>query len=190
MKVAVYSTRKYDEDFLNRGSSDSGIEFTFLETPLNPHTTALAEQHHAVNCFVNDDLSESVLKILSDFGIKRVSLRSAGFNNVNLQAAKSLGIVVSRAPAYSPKAVVEHTIALLMSLNRKIHKAYNRVKENKFALKGLVGFNIHGKTIGVVGTGKIGIATVKILRGFGANVLCFDPYPADEAIALGGKYVD
>lgn len=188
MKIAVYSAREYDKQFLLKESRDKNIEFSFFETTLNNQTVTLASGYDAINCFVNDDLSKPVLQSLVRFGIKHVSLRCAGFNNVDLQACHELGMTVSRVPAYSPEAVAEHTIALLLSLNRKIHKAYNRVKENNFSLEGLLGFNIAGKTIGVIGTGKIGISVIKILSGFGANIICFDPNESDEVKSLGANY--
>lgn len=188
MRVAVYSAREYDKQFLLNESKDGDIQFTFFETSLNSQTVALASNFDAINCFVNDDLSQPVLKCLAESGIKHVSLRCAGFNNVDLRACSDLGVTVTRVPAYSPEAVAEHTVALLLSLNRKIHKAYNRVKENNFSLEGLLGFNISGKTIGIIGTGKIGISVIKILKGFGANIICFDPNESEEVKELGASY--
>lgn len=188
MKVAVFSARQYDKTFLFKASEAVNIHFNFFECPLEPHTVSLAAGHDAINCFVNDDLSEPVLTALDALEIRHISLRCAGFNNVDLQVANSLGMTVSRVPAYSPEAVAEHTIALMLGLNRKLHKAYNRVKENNFALDGLLGFNINGKTIGVIGTGKIGLAVIRILKGFGADVLCFDPSESEEVTDLGASY--
>lgn len=190
MRVAVYSNQKYDENFLLKEPFAKEIDFSFFDTPLNEKTVALAIGHDAINCFVNDDLCDSVLRKLADFGIKHVSLRCAGFNNVDIDTANALGITISRVPAYGPEAVAEHTIALLLSLNRKTHKAYNRVKEGNFSLEGLLGFNISGKTVGIIGTGKIGVSVIKILKGFGASVLCFDPFPSEQAINLGAQYCE
>lgn len=189
MKVAVFSAKPYDKLFLSKYAADTAIEFTFYETSLGPDTLALCEGFNAVNCFVNDDLSESVLSTLKDFGIQHVSLRCAGFNNVDIKQAEAMGITVTRVPAYSPESVAEHTLALLLTLNRKTHKAYNRVKENNFSLQGLMGFNLHGKTIGIIGTGKIGLAVVRILSGFGCNVICYDPIQSEVVIQSGGRYV-
>lgn len=189
MKVAVFSTRQYDEKFLQQEAVNTGVEFTFFETSLNPQTVSLAQGFEAVNCFVNDTLSAEMLKELAAFGIQHVSLRCAGFNNVDLTAAADLKITITRVPAYSPESVAEHTMALLLSLNRKIHKAYNRVKENNFALQGLMGFNLYGKTVGIIGTGKIGRAVTRICLGFGCRVVCFDPYPDGQVAKSGAEYV-
>jgi len=188
LKVAVFSAQKYDEQYLLSEAKGHDIEFTFFDTPLNLQTTSLAEGFNAINCFVNDDLCGDVLVQLNNMGIQHVSLRCAGFNNVNLETAEKLGMTISRVPAYSPEAVAEHTVALLLSINRKIHKAYNRVKDDNFSLNGLMGFNVHGKTVGIVGTGKIGTATIKILLGFGARVICYDPFESEEVRELGIEY--
>ncbi|HSC34151.1 MAG TPA: 2-hydroxyacid dehydrogenase, partial [Thermodesulfobacteriota bacterium] len=140
--------------------------------------------------FVNDTLNPEVLKYLSEHGTRLVALRCAGFNNVDLFAAAELGITVVRVPSYSPEAVAEHTVALVLSLNRKVHRAYARVREGNFSLEGLLGFNLHDKTIGIIGTGKIGFALAKIMKGFGCTVLAFDPYPNPECRALGVIYTD
>ena len=189
MKVAVFSAQKYDQEYLLREAEGKDIAFTFFDTPLTPETASLAQGYQAINCFVNDDLSAETLVALNGLGIRHISLRCAGFNNVDLACAKRLGVTISRVPAYSPEAVAEHTIALLLSVNRKLHKAYNRIKEDNFSLNGLMGFNIHGKTVGIIGTGKIGIATVKILKGFGANVICHDPYQSEQAVSMGLTFV-
>lgn len=138
--------------------------------------------------FVNDDLSAEVLTSLAEHGVKMVAMRCAGFDRVDLDAAKALGIQVVRVPAYSPESVAEHAVGLMMSLNRRFHKAYQRTRDANFSLEGLVGFNFHGKTAGVIGTGKIGIATMRILKGLGMNILCFDPYENPLAIEMGATY--
>ncbi len=176
MKVGVFSSKRYDESFLLAQKADD-IEFVFLESRLTKETVSLAAPFDALCLFVNDVADAGILNTVKGFGIDHIALRCAGFNNLDLKAAKSLGISVSRVPAYSPEAVAEHTIALILTLNRRLHKAYNRVKENNFSLKGLLGFNLHHKHVGVIGTGKIGKAVVSILKGFGCQVLCYDPYP-------------
>lgn len=189
MKITVYSAKKYDQQALTRWSS-SQLEFHYLDVKLSSDSVALAAGSDAICTFVNDDLSAPVLQKLSDNGIRMVALRCAGFNNVDLEAAKALGIRVARVPAYSPEAVAEHTIGMMLTLNRKLHKAYNRVRDDNFALDGLLGFNMHGKTVGLIGTGRIGKATARILLGFGCTLLCHDLYPDDELQQLGARYVN
>lgn len=189
MDVAVFSAQKYDITYLTAAAKATQVNFVFFEAPLNEQSAALATQFDTVCCFVNDDLSKETLHHLNQLGVKHVCLRCAGFNNVDLDAAKQLQITVSRVPSYSPEAVAEHTVALLLSLNRKIHKAYNRVKEDNFSLNGLMGFNVHNKVVGIVGTGNIGVCVAKILNGFGAKVICFDPKESHELKALGAEYV-
>lgn len=174
--VAFFDTKSYDREYFS-AASGQGLEFRFLEHRLSTTTLATAEGSAAVCCFVNDRLDRAALTRLAQLGVRHVALRCAGFNNVDLAAAKELGLSVTRVPAYSPHAVAEHTVALLLTLNRKIHRAHNRVREQNFALAGLVGFDLHGKTAGIVGTGKIGKLTAEILRGFGMRVLAFDPFP-------------
>lgn len=190
MKVAMFSTRTYDiNHFDPLLIKQKNIQIKYFDTQLNIHTCQLAQDFDAVCAFVNDDLSAPVLKDLAKLGIKVIVMRCAGFNNVDIDACKQLGLKVMRVPAYSPEAVAEHAIALMMTLNRRIHKAYQRTRDANFSLQGLVGFNMHGKTVGIIGTGKIGIATMRILKGFGCDILAFDPYPSEQAIALGAKYV-
>jgi D-lactate dehydrogenase len=177
MKVAVFSTHPYDELFLNLANA-SQHQLIFFETKLAPATAKLALGCTAVCAFVNDDLSRTVLEVLHQGGVRLIALRSAGFNHVDLLAAQELGLTVVRVPAYSPHAVAEHTLALILALNRKIHRAYNRVREGNFALEGLLGFDLHGKTIGIVGTGKIGAVFAQMLSGFGCHLLAYDPYPS------------
>ncbi|WP_026375055.1 2-hydroxyacid dehydrogenase [Aestuariibacter salexigens] len=190
MKVGVFSSKKYDQVYLQQRSVHYGFDLEFLETRLGPETKALAERYDAICVFVNDIVDKTVLDTLKAHEIGHVALRCSGFNNVDTQYAQKLGISVSRVPAYSPEAVAEHTLALMLTLNRKLHKAYNRVKEGNFSLDGLMGFNMHGKTVGVIGTGQIGRAVVRILNGFGCRILCNDPYPHADVEALGGEYVD
>ena len=178
MKVACFSNQPYDEEFLLQASQDTKLEWSFFETKLRASTANLAVGHTAVCCFVNDRVDEATLRQLEGTGIKTIALRCAGFNNVDLKICSDLGIRVARVPAYSPHAVAEHTIALLLCLNRKLHKAYNRVREGNFALHGLLGFDLHQKTVGVIGTGKIGSVVVDILKGFGCRVIAHDPYPS------------
>jgi D-lactate dehydrogenase len=181
MRVAVYSTRTYDQQFLSAANEGYGHDLVFLEARLVAATALLAEGFDAVCAFVNDRLDAEVLRILSDGGVRMVALRSAGFNHVDLAAADSLSLTVARVPAYSPHAVAEHAVALILSLNRKIYKAYQRVREGNFALDGLVGFDLNGKVVGVVGTGKIGRIFARIMSGFGCRVVGYDLYPSEEA---------
>ena len=189
MKVAMFSTRSYETRYFDHSINDE-IKFTYFDTQLNIKTCQLAQGFDAVCAFVNDDLSAPVVEKLAENGVKMIAMRCAGFNNVDLDAAKKSGLTVSRVPAYSPEAVAEHSIALMMTLNRRIHKAYQRTRDANFSLHGLVGFNMHGKTVGIIGTGKIGIATISILKGFGCKILAYDPYPSAQAIELGAKYVE
>ena len=189
MRIAVFSAQPYDKTYLEQENQHLGHELVYFDLLLNVTTAEMCKQFDAVCVFVNDDLSAPVLQILKDQGIRYIALRCAGFNNVDLLAAKALQLPVVRVPAYSPEAVAEHTIALILTLNRKTHRAFNRVRERNFALNGLLGFNLHGKTVGLVGTGQIGLATAKILKGFGCQLLAHDPYPNEEFLALEGHYV-
>lgn len=184
MKIAVFSAKKYDQDSFKQWA-DPSLEFSFFDVPLDQHSAKLTQGYAAVCVFVNDDLSKVVLTELKAMGVAMIALRCAGFNNVDLTAAKELGLRVARVPAYSPEAVAEHTVAMILCLNRKLHKAYNRVRDDNFALDGLLGFNLHGKTAGLIGTGRIGVATAKILLGFGMKLLCYD-IKQDEALVKAG----
>ncbi len=183
MRIAVFSTKGYDQHFLARANEQHGHghDLTYFEPRLLEETAALATGFPAVCAFVNDRLDAPVLRALREHGTELIALRSAGFNHVDLEAADSLGLTVARVPAYSPHAVAEHALALVLSLNRKIHRAYNRVRDGNFSIEGMLGFDLHGKTIGVVGTGRIGVLFAELLRGFGCTVLAFDPYPNAEA---------
>jgi D-lactate dehydrogenase len=169
MRVAVFSTKPYDRAFLSDANAEDGHRLRFLEARLSHETVSLAAGEEAVCAFVNDDLGAANLEALAKSGVRIVALRSAGFNNVDLAAAKAFGLTIARVPAYSPHAVAEHTIALILTLNRQIHRAYNRVREGNFALDGLLGFDLCGKTAGVMGTGKIGEVVVRILTGSAAE---------------------
>jgi D-lactate dehydrogenase len=189
--VSVFDTKPYDRKFLEQAAHNSGIKWHFHEFRLSTETAELAKKSQAVCVFVNDQLDRPCLETLATLGIRMVALRCAGFNNVDLTAAKQLKLSVTRVPAYSPHAVAEHAVALLLTLNRKTHRAFNRVRELNFSLNGLVGFDLHGKTAGIVGTGKIGRITAQILRGFGMKVLAYDPFPVhDWARQFGVEYVD
>lgn len=190
MKLAVYSTKQYDRKYLEQVNESYGFELTFFDFLLTEHTAKTAHDCTGVCIFVNDDGSRAVLEELAELGVKFIALRCAGFNNVDLEAAKELGLKVVRVPAYSPEAVAEHAIGMMMTLNRRIHRAYQRTRDANFSLEGLIGFNMHGRTAGVIGTGKIGIAALRILKGFGMRLLAFDPYPSPQALELGAEYVD
>ncbi|MEX0556585.1 2-hydroxyacid dehydrogenase [Klebsiella grimontii] len=190
MKIAVYSTKQYDKKYLQHVNDAYGFELEFFDFLLTEKTAKTANGCEAVCIFVNDDGSRPVLGELKAHGVKYIALRCAGFNNVDLDAAKELGLRVVRVPAYSPEAVAEHAIGMMMSLNRRIHRAYQRTRDANFSLEGLTGFTMHGKTAGVIGTGKIGVAALRILKGFGMRLLAFDPYPSAAALDMGVEYVD
>ena len=190
MRIAVFSTKPYDRRFLEEAAGAHGHELTFFETPLREQTAALAAGHPAVCPFVNDTLDRPVLERLASEGVRLVTLRSAGFNHVDLEAASALGLTVARVPAYSPYAVAEHTVALMLAVERRLHRAYNRVREGNFALDGLLGFDLRSRRVGIIGTGKIGMIVARILRGFGCSLRAYDPYPSDEVRDLGVRYED
>src|SRR5688572_18006788 len=189
MRVAIFSTKNYDRTFLEAANATCGHELVFFEPRLTEETTALAAQFPAVCVFVNDQLGATVLNTLAGQGTRLIALRSAGFNNVDLIAARELGLTVVRVPAYSPYAVAEHTAGLILTLNRKIHRAFARVREGNFALDGLLGFDLHGRTVGIIGTGKIGTLVARILRGFGCRLLAFDMKPNEECRGMDVAYV-
>jgi len=188
MKVCVFSTQKYDEQALTQWSS-AEINWTFLSQKLDLVSVHGAAGADAVCVFVNDQLDAAVLQELKDLGVRFIALRCAGYNNVDIVVAKQLGLTVVRVPAYSPQAVAEHSVGLMLCLNRKFHKAYNRTRDNNFDLNGLLGFNLYRKTVGLIGTGRIGSAAAKILLGFGCQVLCVDPIINPELVKLGASYV-
>lgn len=191
IQVAVYDTKPYDRQYLERAAHGEPLHWRFHEFRLNSETAATAQGAQAVCIFVNDRADGRCLETLVQHGVKLLVLRCAGFNNVDLAAARSLKLPVTRVPAYSPHAVAEYAIGLLLALNRKIHRAFNRVREHNFSLSGLVGFDLYAKTVGIVGTGKIGKIAAQIFRGFQAKVLAYDPFPAVEWAAQHGiQYAD
>ena len=189
MKVVIFSSKPYDEHFLKQFNAESGHELSFLQERLTVDTAYLAHGSQAICAFVNDSLDAATLEKLVQGGTQFIVLRCAGFNNLDQVAAKKLGLLVARVPSYSPYAVAEHAIALLLCLNRHIHKAHNRVREGNFSIDGLMGHDIHGKTIGVIGTGVIGSIFAKILIGFGGDVLAHDMVQHPECLKNGVKYV-
>ena len=178
IEVAVFDAKPYDREYLGKAPGADLIAWRFNEFRLSAQTAMAARGAAAVCVFVNDQVDRKCLEALTELGIKLIALRCAGFNNVDLATACSLGLKIVRVPAYSPHAVAEHTVGLLLTLNRKIHRAYNRVRESNFSLSGLVGFDVFGKTVGIVGTGRIGRITAQIFRGFDANVIAYDPFPS------------
>ncbi|MGB3608427.1 MAG: 2-hydroxyacid dehydrogenase [Psychroserpens sp.] len=188
MKIAVFSTKSYDQDYFEIYAKDTNFSFSYFETDLNSDTVSLTKGFDAVCIFVNDNANDEVITALSENGVQLIALRCAGFNNVDIKTAKNHNIKVVRVPAYSPEAVAEHAVALILTLNRKTHKAYNRVREGNFSLKNLIGFNLSGKTVGVIGTGTIGATFCKIMNGFGCKVIAFDIQKSDALIALGVEY--
>lgn len=196
MKIAVFSTRSYDREFLSAAAATNASfngthTFLYYDVHLRPETLLLTKGCDSICAFVNDQLDGAVLADLKRGGTRLVALRCAGYNNVDLITAKELGIPVVRVPAYSPEAVAEHTVSLILALNRKIYRAYRRVRDGNFSLEGLVGFNLHGKTVGLIGTGRIGLAVAKILGpGFGCHLLGYDPQPNSHCESLGLRYTE
>lgn len=188
--ATVFDAKPYDREFLPAAPEADGIRWHFRDFRCSAETAAAAAGSQAVCVFVNDTLDRPCLERLLECGVRHIALRCAGFDRVDLDAAKALGITVTRVPAYSPNAVAEHSIALLLTLNRRIHRAWNRVREHNFSLHGLIGFDIFGRTAGILGTGKIGRVAAQILRGFGASVIAYDPVPSPGwAAAHGVRYV-
>ncbi len=190
MRIAVFSSKPYDRDTLSAANAAHGHALQFFEAALSVETCSLADGANAVCVFVNDQVDARLLRCLAGSGIKTIALRCAGFNNVDLAMAKELGMSVVRVPAYSPYAVAEHAVALMLTLNRKIHRAFNRVREGNFTLNGLQGFDMHGKTVGIVGTGRIGAALAHIMHGFGCRILAEDSWQNPACLELGVQYVD
>lgn len=190
MRVVVFDTRSYDRDAFTASNQQFGHALTFLEPRLTQDTAMLATGHDVACSFVNDRIDAAALDQLREAGVKLIALRSAGFNHVDLVAADRIGMPVVRVPEYSPHAVAEHAVGLVLALNRKIHRAFARVREWNFSLEGLVGFDLHGKTVGVVGTGKIGRAAARIFLGFGCHVVAVDREPHPDMLALGVRYVE
>jgi D-lactate dehydrogenase len=189
MRTLLYSSQNYDRDSFLAAKIDPRIDLHFQPARLTLDTVALADQYEVVCAFINDDLSAPVLERLAAGGTRLIALRSAGFNHIDLPTAKRLGIGVVRVPAYSPHAVAEHAVALILSLNRHIHRAYNRTRDGDFTLHGLTGFDLVGKTVGVVGTGQIGATFARIMNGFGCQLLAYDPSPNPQVKALGARYL-
>ena len=189
MKVAVFNTKSYDREFLTQANKHFQHELVFFEAHLTPETCKLAFGFETVCVFVNDSLSREILVLLAGQGTRLIALRCAGFNNVDLAACRDLGITVARVPAYSPHGVAEHAAALMLALNRKIVRAHQRIHDANFSLEGLLGFEIYGKTVGVLGTGQIGANLARIMRGFGAQVLCYDLVKNPVCEELGCRYV-
>jgi D-lactate dehydrogenase len=189
MRTLLYSSQTYDRDSFLSADVPADIELHFQPARLTLDTVALADQYPIVCAFINDDLSAPVLERLAAGGTKLIALRSAGFNHVDLPTAQRLGLSVVRVPAYSPHAVAEHAVALILSLNRHLHRAYNRTRDGDFTLHGLTGFDLVGKTVGVVGTGQIGATFARIMAGFGCELLAYDPFPNPQVEALGARYL-
>lgn len=187
MRVAVFSTKTYDREYLGKFNNNIH-KLTYFDAALNADTTNLTLGFNAVCIFVNDKADRETIEKMSENGIKLIALRCAGFNNVDLEAAAKNNIKVVRVPAYSPQAVAEHAIALILTLNRKTHKAYNRIREGNFSLEKLIGFNLYHKTVGVIGTGKIGAIFCGLMLGFGCKVLAYDKYESDELKQKGLEY--
>jgi D-lactate dehydrogenase len=188
MEIVFFSTKSYDKEYFEKANKSFGYQLTYVEASLDPFTAAIIPEGSVVCCFVNDTVNEQVIDVLVTKKVRLIALRCAGFNQVNLEAAQKAGIKVVRVPAYSPHAVAEHAAALLLTLNRKTHKAYNRVREGNFSLERMTGFDIFGKTVGVIGTGKIGATFAGIMLGFGCKVIAFDPYPNPELTEKGIAY--
>lgn len=188
MKVAVFSAERYDREFLSAANAAEGHQLNYFQDLLDLDTAALAAGHEAVCIFVNDQADAAVLEVLRRGGTGLVALRCTGFNNVDLAAARQLGMNVVRVVSYSPYSVAEHAVALLLAINRKIHRAYQRTRDSNFALDGLMGFDLHGKTVAVIGTGKIGRVFARIMLGFGCEVIGYDIHPSAEFEAMGARY--
>ena len=189
MKIEFFSAKKYDKLFFDEANKAYSFDINYHETHLGPHIVDSIKDAQAVCVFVNDKLTRAVIEVLAAKGVKIIALRCAGFNNVDLDAAKEFNISVCRVPSYSPEAVAEHAVAMLLTINRKTHKAYNRVREQNFSLDGLLGYNLFGKTVGVIGTGKIGKAFINIMLGFGCKILAYDIYPDPSIEAKEVNYV-
>lgn len=190
MNIVVFSTKPYDRQFLTAANTTLRHRLTFLEPRLTTETVELTKGFEGVCVFVNDQLNAKVLEVLAKHGVKVIALRCAGFNNVDLAKAAQLGIKVVRVPAYSPYAVAEHTVGLILTLNRNLHRAYSRVRDGNFALSGLLGFDLHGRTVGVIGTGQIGSVFAKIMSGFGCRLVGYDKFPDSKGGNAGIEFVE
>jgi D-lactate dehydrogenase len=190
MKIAFFSAHPYEKDFLNEANEQYRYDLEFFENRLTLQTVNLAKNFKVVSCFVTDVLDEAVIFTLAAQGVRLIALRSAGFNNVDVEAARKAGVTVVRVPAYSPYAVAEFATAMILALNRKVYRAYMRVRENNFSLDGLLGFDLHGKTVGIIGTGKIGTVFCKIMQGFGVRLLGYDPVHNQQCKEYGLEYIN
>jgi len=190
MKLTIFSTKGYEREQLNQHNKPHGHELNFVEARLTSATAALAKDTPAISIFANDDGGAESLKALHAVGVRLIALRSAGFNHVDIETADALGVKLLRVPAYSPHAIAEHTVGLMLTLNRKFHRAFNRIREQNFELDGLLGFDMHDKTVGVVGTGEIGGVVCKILTGFGCHVQAFDVRENADCRNMGVNYVE
>ncbi|WP_440466844.1 2-hydroxyacid dehydrogenase [Pseudomonas sp. YH-1] len=190
MRIILFSNQTYDRDSFLAANHGHGFELHFQQAQLREDTVALAMGFEVVCPFVNDDLSRPVLEHLAAGGTRLIALRSAGYNHVDLAAAHALGLAVVRVPAYSPHAVAEHGVGLVLALCRHLHRAYNRTREGDFSLHGLTGFDLHGRTVGIIGSGQIGEVFARIMSGFGCHILAYDPYPNRAIEALGGRFVE
>lgn len=189
MRIILFSSKPYDRDSFAAADLPAGWQVEFQETRLSPQTATLAAGCAVVCAFINDELSTPVLERLAAGGTRLIALRSAGYNHVDLKAAQRLGLAVVRVPAYSPHAVAEHAVALILALNRRLPRAYNRTREGDFSLHGLTGFDLFDKTVGVIGAGKIGLTFARIMAGFGCQLLVQDPYPLSGLTELGARQV-
>jgi len=190
MKVSIFSTKSHDRQFFTAANAQHQHELTFLEPRLDRQTALLAKGTTAVCVFVNDQVDKHTIEALANHNVSLIALRSAGYNHVAVQVAKNLGIKLVRVPAYSPYAWAENTIGLILTLNRKLHRAYNPVREGNFSLEGLLGFDLHDRTIGIIGTGRIGTVVAQIMTGFGCKVLAYDLYHNPQCEAIAVKYVN
>lgn len=190
MKIIFFSTKQYDEEYFKRSNNSYNHELRFIEAKLTYDTVSLINGESTICVFVNDELDRKVISKLSEVGVKLIALRCAGYNNVDMDAAHEFSITVVRVPAYSPYAVGEHTIGLMLSLNRKIHRAYQRVRDGNFSLEGLLGFDFCGRTIGIIGTGRIGTVVARIASAMGMKVVAHDPVQNSECEHFGVNYVD
>ncbi|WP_095094971.1 2-hydroxyacid dehydrogenase [Pseudomonas sp. Irchel 3A5] len=189
MRTLIFSSQTYDRDSFLAARLPESLQLHFQPARLTPETVALADGHEVVCAFINDDLSAPVLERLAAGGTRLIALRSAGYNHVDLPTAQQLGLSVVRVPAYSPHAVAEHAVALILALNRRLNRAYNRTRDGDFSLHGLTGFDLVGKTVGIIGTGQIGATFAKIMSGFGCELLAYDPFPNPHVEALGARYL-
>jgi D-lactate dehydrogenase len=190
MRVAIFNTKAYDRQFLSAANLSYNHDLVFFEPHLTAQTALLAKEYPVVCAFINDRLDAPALQTLAENGTQLIALRSAGFNHVDLKAAAEFGLTVVRVPAYSPYAVAEHAVGLILMLNRKLYRAYNRVRDDNFSLDGLLGFDLHGSTVGIVGTGKVGACFARIMNGFGCHLLAYDVYQNSTCLELGVTYVE